>query len=833
MGLLKQKISFLFLIILLPNCLSTAQQQDTTDIIPVQYRRGVELQNGYQTYQQKYSGKDLADEKRRLFPLQSTGVWTELNPKVPRVDYIGIHFVNVDTGWAVGDLGALIKTTDGGLNWITEETNTTTPLLKVNSFNGQIVIASGFSGLILRSTDGGDSWSQITSGVTGDLWGLQMINDTLGWACGTNNSLIKTTDRGISWQTVTIPGYTNNYWWIDFLNENYGLIAGDGKVLRTTNGGNNWEIIQAGDSYPLFCINVIDSMHIAAAGYGGPDHPSAKNIYSSDGGNTWIDGGDLQAFAINCISYINTDTGYISMNEAGLWKTTNRGQNWVILDSVYSNYMGEYEIQLFNEENIGYDAGSGLRIYKAEGNLDSWHKSIINDDLSDVYFTNEQKGFVISPGLNGNLYETTNGGINWQPAPGPSGYCLLFTDSLTGYIGSTNSKIYKTTSGGAAWYQTNGIINPIAKIFFTNHQTGWAVGGPRIFKTTDAGENWSEMLNIGTDSFTSIFFEDSLNGWTTSRYIWQTTDGGYSWTERTDIPTFFGKDIYFTANMGFTIEMLTLYKSTDNGNNWFTQLSSQYVIRSFGWLSNSHGFIIGDGVYETIDGGNTWNEILELRNIGLRKLQSPMANLGYSSGFQGLIYKYIDTTYTPVEISSFTAKTDDESVKLNWTTSTETNNKGFEVERFDEALKTEWEKIGYVEGYGTTTEPNSYSFTDENVTTGTYKYRLKQIDFNGNYKYSQTTEVNLTAPEKFLLEQNYPNPFNPETTIKYSIPVREKVELTVFDVLGREVQNLVNEIKDAGNYEVSFDAEKFVSGVYIYRLKSGNYIKAFKMILLK
>ena len=78
---------------------NTAQQQDTTDIIPVQYRRGVELQNGYQTYQQKYSGKDLADEKRRLFPLQSTGVWTELNPKVPRVDYIGIHFVNVDTGW--------------------------------------------------------------------------------------------------------------------------------------------------------------------------------------------------------------------------------------------------------------------------------------------------------------------------------------------------------------------------------------------------------------------------------------------------------------------------------------------------------------------------------------------------------------------------------------------------------------------------------------------------------------------------------------------------------------------------------------------------------------
>ena len=136
---------------------------------------------------------------------------------MPRVDYLGIQFVNKDTGWAVGDLGTLIKSIDGGTSWTVSETNTTTPILKVRSYNGQIVIASGFGGLILRSTDGGETFTQVTSNVTGDLWGLKMLNDTLGWACGNANSLTKTTDGGQTWQRIFTPGYTSDYWWIDFL----------------------------------------------------------------------------------------------------------------------------------------------------------------------------------------------------------------------------------------------------------------------------------------------------------------------------------------------------------------------------------------------------------------------------------------------------------------------------------------------------------------------------------------------------------------------------------------------------------------------------------------
>jgi photosystem II stability/assembly factor-like uncharacterized protein len=818
---------------------------DTTKQPTVQYRRGVELLKGYQTYEQKYAGKNLLEEKKSLYPLgygtshpdeatSGTGVWTELNPKVPRVDYLGIHFVNPDTGWACGDLGTVIKSIDGGSSWTVEQTNTTTPILKVNSYNGNIVIACGFGGLILRSGDGGESWAQVTSGVTGDLWGLQMINDTLGWSCGTGNSLVKTTDGGQNWQTITTPGYTANYWWIDFMDENYGFIAGDGKVLRTANGGNNWDIIQAGDAQSLYSIDVIDSLHIAAAGYGGTSY-RGKNIYSSDGGNTWITGGLTTFDPINCIKYINVDTGYIDMSEVGIWKTTNQGQNWTPLDSTGLGNIGEYEIQFFNKKNIGYDAGSGLRIFKAEGNLDIWHKLIINDDLADVFFTSEQKGFVIRQGIYGTLFRTTDGGMSWDTVQGvPGGGCITFTDSLTGYIGTTTSQIYKTTNGGENWYQTNGITNIIAKIFFINSQTGWAGGGPIIFKTTDGGEDWFEQLYHSSSSFKSVYFVDSLYGWTAGGDLpYKTTDGGENWILQNN--NFYQtNDVYFTDhNIGRLIDDLNLYKTTNSGINWFTQLNSQYIIKTFGWLSKSHGFIIGDGVYETVDTGNTWNEILELRNIGLRKLQGPLSFIAYSVGKTGLIYKYVDTSYTPVELTSFTGNvTSNNKLQLLWTTATEKNNYGFEIQKSADQIL--WKKVGFIEGYGTSTEKHSYSFADKTEGAGIFYYRLKQIDYNGGYKYSNIIEVNVNPPLHYYLSQNYPNPFNPTTTIDYTIPEETYVSIKLYDLTGREVKELVNEKEQPGYYTIKLKGGELSSGVYFYRLLTGSgYTAVKKLIILK
>ena len=803
-----------------------AQQPDSTK--PLQISRGIPLQEGNQSYDEYYSGKDMLEEKRSHFPLSGTGTWTELNPKVPRVDYVGLDFINPDTGWAVGDLGALIKTTDGGENWSVIETNTTSPILRVRSYNGQTVIACGYDGLILRSTDGGETFTQVISGLGNgfDLWGLEMINDTLGWACGAT-ALLKTTDGGENWQIVNTPGYTGNLWWIDFMNKSYGFVAADGKVLRTSDGGSNWEIIQAGDSAPLYCIDVIDSLHIAAGGYGGTNY-SAKNLYSSDGGNNWIIGDTLTTEEVNCIQYLNPDTGYVVMNNVIGFKTTNRGQQWTGIA-----IGGEWEMQFLKEKNMGYSAGSELRVYKTENGYENWQRLIINDNFSDVFFVNEQKGFAISSyGLSNSsgLYKTGNGGINWERVAGaPDGVDLLFLDSLTGFIGGSNA-IYKTTDGGDSWYATIGTTGA-GKIFFIDSTVGWAVHSRSIYKTTDTGENWIEQITLPADSYTSIFFIDSLNGWATSRYIWQTTDGGENWIERADIPAFFSQDVYFNDSIGFIIDFLTLYKSTDSGSSWFIQINSPYIIKNFGWMSDNHGFIMGGSVvYETTDSGGTWNLIDELNNVGLQKFHSPKNYSGYSIGSFGLIYKYVDTTLVPVELTSFFSETNNDIVLLRWSTSTETNNSGFAVLRSTD--NQNWKSLGFINGNGTTTLVHHYQFADQVEISGIYYYKLKQIDYSGDFHYSNIIEVSVSSPFSFELSQNFPNPFNPTTKISFEIPIQSEVRIILYDITGQEIKTITNQKYEAGFHSVLINAGELSSGVYLYRMTTQNGYTAVKKLTI-
>ena len=202
-----------------------------------------------------------------------------------------------------------------------------------------------------------------------------------------------------------------------------------------------------------------------------------------------------------------------------------------------------------------------------------------------------------------------------------------------------------------------------------------------------------------------------------------------------------------------------------------------------------------------------------------------------------------EATIIPVELISFNASVSENSVKLNWSTATELNNLGFEIQRQlleDRNLNSEWFKIGFVPGFGTTAEAKSYSFTDSKLETGNYSYRLKQIDLDGSFVYSNTINIKVEQPIVFALDQNYPNPFNPITKIKYTIPDASKVmgegllvKLQVYDVLGNEIVTLVNEEKPAGKYEVIFNAAGLPSGVYLYQLKAGEFKSVRKLVLIK
>ncbi len=201
---------------------------------------------------------------------------------------------------------------------------------------------------------------------------------------------------------------------------------------------------------------------------------------------------------------------------------------------------------------------------------------------------------------------------------------------------------------------------------------------------------------------------------------------------------------------------------------------------------------------------------------------------------------------TPVELNLFRGSLNGQNVELFWQTITEINNYGFEVQKQAKGIEqsAKWETIGFIEGAGNSNAPKEYSFIDNTpVAERSRSYRLKQIDLDGSFTYSNeiTVEAASSVPTEFSLSQNYPNPFNPVTTIKYSIsesPLSGGVRggfvtLKIFNLLGQEVATIVNQQQPAGNYEVKFDASKLASGVYLYKLQAGDFSSVKKLILMK
>jgi hypothetical protein len=178
----------------------------------------------------------------------------------------------------------------------------------------------------------------------------------------------------------------------------------------------------------------------------------------------------------------------------------------------------------------------------------------------------------------------------------------------------------------------------------------------------------------------------------------------------------------------------------------------------------------------------------------------------------------LDEAPLPVTLMNFNYKINGYNVSLDWATASEANNKGFQIERKNTA-DGDWKSIGFVEGAGNSNTEKKYNFEDRKVNTGKYQYRMKQIDFNGNYSYKNlNSEINMGTPKKFNLSQNYPNPFNPTTKIDYELPQDCNVKVIMYDALGREIRTLVNETKKAGIYTIDFDANNLSSGFYFYRM---------------
>lgn len=217
------------------------------------------------------------------------------------------------------------------------------------------------------------------------------------------------------------------------------------------------------------------------------------------------------------------------------------------------------------------------------------------------------------------------------------------------------------------------------------------------------------------------------------------------------------------------------------------------------------------------------------------------------------IYSYVDEIYTeisnpsnhlidsldhplPVQMNSFVHFVSKNNVNLIWSTNSEINNRRFEIER--KSLNSEWQKRGFVTGAGFSNQTVTYAFLDKNLSPGIYNYRLKQIDFNGNYFYHYLESlVEITIPENFYVSQNYPNPFNPESNIDFSLPSNNMVEIKLYDMSGKNVKDILRRNMPAGFHSVKLNSDGLSSGVYIYRFTAENSGNVFifngKLIITK
>ena len=471
--------------------------------------------------------------------------------------------------------------------------------------------------------------------------------------------------------------------------------------------------------------------------------------------------------------------------------------------------------------------------------------------------------FMVYYGSNSIIYKSTDMGMTFSQTgttvPGASEIkCILLDDLNPGTflvaIESSPDKILKTTNDGQTWSIT---LDNASFSYFgipmtqdpSHPDTIYTMSGSSFYQSTDFGDTWfvisSNFGPISAPCDIEVFPDTSIiligdNG----TGIFRSTDYGLTWSQEYstsgEIPTI---AVDFTnAGVAWATKWSGgggLLKSTDFGDSWTAQSGFNGTNMWGVHAQPTDGNIVIAGCYScgntwrTKNGGQTWYQIpISSSNYQIAIVDSMNQFSAQGAGF----YKLESQFFIPVELTSFTASVVKNDAQLLWGTATELNNQGFDVEQsFD---NKSFEKIGFVPGFGTTTEPKNYSFTVENIPAGIQYYRIKQIDFDGTETVFNSVEVDGPVPGEFALYQNHPNPFNPSTIISFSLPVDADVTIKLYNMLGQTVSEIINKDFLAGTHELEFNANGLSSGAYIYTIEANgvsgkNFVSTKKMILLR
>jgi photosystem II stability/assembly factor-like uncharacterized protein len=708
--------------------------------------------------------------------------WQWQNPQPQGNSLYDVSFTSADTGTAVGVLGTIIRTTDGGTTWTCQTGNTTNTLRGVCFTDAKTGIAVGDSGIIIRTINGGVTWTSQSSGVSYNLNGVSFSDPQTGTAVGNHGVILHTTDGGTNWLPQT-SGTTVALYSVSLSGANKGTVVGQsGSIFLTTDGGMNWMNKTGITTRSLYGVCYTDADTGIAVGNGG------TIVRTTDGGANWAKATsgiskDLRRVCL-CAGQILTAVGI----EGTILRSTDGGVDWTkqtLADSSTTLWGAS-----FVDDNIGTVVGDNGSIYSTINGGETWTGQVINRTYENLWHIKAVNDNVVwASGENGTVLRTINGGESWTlTTPTQVSYvnlCLAPIDMDTAWITGNNflttdsiieSKIWKTVDGGNSWTEKYFSQNKCSEIIhFFDSNNGVYIADPQpftsqweILTTENGGDSWNPIPAGNCPPADSTYNEQGL---------------AFAYDAHGDI-------IWFSTSYGVDNPgHLHIYRSVDKGYTWtafdLPYIGADWVIFSFCSATNGLACSYYSGnLAQTSDGGATWS-IIDTLGMGTDYLKSIPGKLG---------------TFL---------------------------------------LAGDGGKFMFSNDYGNSWNP-SYTGTTKYFnrieTTATNVWAVGEngiILHTTTATFTSVRDHKSDTPQHYSLNQNYPNPFNPVTTISFTLPQTEFTTLKIYDLLGREITTIVSQKLVPGIHTYQFNASNLASGVYYYQIVAGKFRQVKKMVLLK
>jgi len=676
------------------------------------------------------------------------------------------------------------------------------------------IVAGGLKGFFIKSTDSGLSWDISYLSQNFSISELKYFSsDNILFAFVGNlvvggTILYKSTDRGVNWESI----FTFNNWGISDIDKNSEnvlyAVGGTGKIYKSTNYGYDWDTIPSVTNKYLSEIIFFGDQNGCIVGDDG------VILRTSNNGITWsiIQSGISEN--LSSLDFLDSMNGIVvgqenwNLQENSILKTTDGGLTWV--KKVVSNPRGELlDAKFIDVSNIiivggddDYFGGRESIVIRSSDGGENWIDISFQfpRGINSISFFNSSSA--VCAGFAGGIYKTNDAGYNWTKLC--NGFYSSFNDICTfdsssfytiGKDYEANEIIFLYTDNGGEDWQTKNYppLSNVSGLDFFDENYGMITGDNSIFFTLDGCNTWHQGTTPPNSYFGNINIINSNKAFLSGAWgtLLKSSDGGNTWfsinsntTGSLELIVF--KDLlngFIIANSGPTII------TTDGGENWNT------INYSFGWLNdgafygnNSIALAGSDGnIYISNDGGQTWTEkIVASSGTYVSSISFKDSLKGIAVGETGLLLFTTDGGDT-------------------WN------------QQFSPTL-TDFSDIEYSQN------KSGIIIGKDGVIIGTKKgIQIVGVD---------DEQINL-LPTNLYLSQNYPNPFNPSTTIRYSVPHSSNVLIKVYDILGNEIETLVNEVKQTGIYGLTWYPDGLPSGVYFYQLKTENYIGTKKMLLIK